>query len=641
MSVYIVIFQFQESSEAAQTGEYAPRRRSYPPEVFEIILSARHILPTVERTELMVAFYMEQLDWMAGLGDYDAMETWLIDFLVRIKQPDLQLEYLRQDDATRLALVVGCILSSVQIAGEGLVKVFFPDSEPMNSALVDPTRQSIKNTYEKHLRKLLDVALQYDGSTPDLIRSSLMYYFFLKNEGRYGEEGAVPFMQSISRLVRLANLHLDPPFTTSEVEAESRRRLFLSYYVYSRVTCITSGEGISISDREITTQEPQKEDYYSTALGKRSVLCQIYKARLFRRVEGFLNEMKRGVNEDAIRRYEIFLEGWRQSLPPMLHPTLPRLTSSYRTIRGFDLERHLLQATYYISRSTLNRSCFFPSDAVSMDQVHRSRQACIDSALGMIKIQESLRMRIVSDHHLRCLYVPLFTLESSITLALASLIELANPSPNRDAMDNVQDYMRWAYRGRDLLVTIPTDFTQGVQAVKLVSRVLSKATKIINLHALQLVPQTDDKSAIREILSGEDGERLCIPLLDVHYKRTDFDNIHKNAYKATGVIKVTEMTPLSNSSTSEFGSSPKIITPLDGIALTSIELAQGSPTYADLGMDFFNQLAAALQPVTHQPSLLPTTTTTTTSSSAIQPETHNQTLDEQMDIWLASLQTVS
>lgn len=52
----------------------------------------------------MIAFYMEQLDWMSGLGDCDAMELWLIDFLVRIKQPDLQLEYLRQGDATRLSL---------------------------------------------------------------------------------------------------------------------------------------------------------------------------------------------------------------------------------------------------------------------------------------------------------------------------------------------------------------------------------------------------------------------------------------------------------------------------------------------------------------------------------------------------------
>lgn len=633
--------QFQENSQSAP-AECKPQRQAYPTEAFQMIESARCILPSVERTELLIAFYMEQLDWMYNVADYDAIDGWLSSYLERIKQPGLYIDDLREGDATRLALVVACILASVQIASEGLVKVFYPDSEPLSTTVqLDPTRQSIKNSYETQLRNLLDVALQQDGSSPDLIRASLIYHFYLKNEGGHGQEGAVPLMQSISRLVKMIQLHLEPSYTMPEAESESRRRLFLSYYIFERITCITSNCPAAISDREITIKEPQ-EVYHSVMLGKRLYLCQIYKARLFKSIEGFVLEMKNGVTEGGMVRYEQFLQSWQQSLPDALDPSLPRLTPALRPVRGFDLERHLLQATFHISRSTVHRNCFFPGDGISMERVEASRQICIDSALSMIKIQESLRMRIVSDHHLRCLYVPLFTLEAALTLALASLIELASASPAAGVPASVQDYMRWAYRGRDLLVTIPTDFTQGVLAVKLVSRVLSKATQIIQLHALQIVPHLDDRSAIREILCNDEGERVTIPLLDAHFIRDDQATIHKRAYhNSIGQSSLVDArlptTAESSSSTyptpATMTSTP--VTSNGAIAEGSGFAVSGSPTYADLGLEFFNELAAALQPAARPGP------TTSFSSVASVPDHSSQTLDQQLDEWLRSLQNIA
>jgi hypothetical protein len=645
--------QFQENTQTAQ-GDHSQRVRFYPMESFRIIETARRILPSVERTELMIAFYMEQLDcWMYNVADYDAMDSWLASFLDRIKRLGLHVDDLSDGDATRLALVVACILASVQLASEGLVRVYFPEPEASSTTIQsDPTRQSIKNSYEKQLRNLLDVALQHDGSSPDLIRASLIYHLYLKNEGGRGQEGAVPLMGSISRLVRMIDMHRDPPPSMPEAEAESRRRLFLTYYIFERINSITTHLPVAISDLDITIKEP-RDTYHSVMLGKRVNLCQIYKARIFKSIEDFLAEMKVGLSEALMVRFELYLQGWQQSLPSALDPSLPRLTAALRPIRGFDLERHLLQAVYHISRSTVHRNCFFPSNGISMERVTASRQICIDSALSMIRIQESLRMRIVSDHHLRCLFVPLFTLEAALTLALASLIELSGTSAAAGVPATVQDYMRWAFRGRDLLVTIPTDYTAAVQAVKLVSRVLSKASKIIDLHALQIVTHLDDKSAIREVLCDDDGERVNIPLLDNHFSRDHNGFIHKLAFKdVTSQPKNTRNgTGTSDSLSNQFSASTDSSFPYPATTPSSSDFSTplkfndlssqggfgigGSPTYADLGLDFFNEMAAALQPIRTVPP------TTSTSNILMPPDPASQSLDEQLDLWLASLQTIS
>ncbi|UZJ56868.1 hypothetical protein CBS101457_006188 [Exobasidium rhododendri] len=665
--------RMKNNTEAERDG-LAPYHRSYPPEVFETFEMIRLELPTSEKTELWQTFFMEEMNWMYLVGDFESLDTWLNSFLERFnkKGEKLKTDDVKVGDATRLSLILATILVSVQVANEGLTKIFFLDSEPSSIAKVqeERTKDSIVQSYEEHVRAMLGLATQYDGSSPDLIRASLIYSIYLRNEGRSGGEEAALLVQSISRMVIRCDLQNDPSPTYLHKERESRRRLFWTYYIFDRICCVTSSSPIKISQAEITTKEPEYE-YVCGMMGRRNNGCLIYKARLLRIVEDFLGKIQTGgVSAADIEGYEQYCQDWTRSLPEELQPSLPRLNASQRLIRNFELERRILLLSYYTSLTTMHRLCFFPNKLISIEQMNHSRQVCIESTVSIIKIQESLRMRFVSGHHLRWIYIPLTTLESAITLVLASLMELSIESLGGTSGGgeggggeggiprSVRHYMHWAYRGRDLLLTIPADFAPAVQALKLVSRVLLKASKIINMNA-----RVDSKMAIKDVLTGEDGRQLVIPLIDHHYKKAEGYGI-----KATSVISGSAQGTTDTSSTDTpsypivkpavFGnfhpdgyassydtyqhttSSISQVPMLDAQRVLQNDLnnylkVDGEPTHADVDADFFNDVAAALHPFE---TLNQSTFIGSFMNQHHVPTDNGQSLDEQMESWLATLQ---
>jgi hypothetical protein len=556
------------------------------------------------------------------------MNVWMFDFLERIKQPALQVDDIEEFDSTRLSLILSFILCAVQIASEGLIKVFFLLPEPTIGKKVSPkSKKDIMVTFERHLCEMLELAMLYDGGSPDLIRANMTYYFYLKNEMKPGKEKQDGLLlQSISLMIRVANLQLDPPISLPQKERESQRRLFWSYYIFDRIACMIGSKHIMIHDAEITTKEPQDE-FQCGIMGKRMNWCHIYKARLFTFVEGFLIKVQTagGISPKDIQDYEVFLQGWLTSLPNSTKSSLPRLDDTLRMTQTFDLERHLLISSYYITQIALHRHCLFKSERISLDQVNQSRQICIDSAVELIKIQERLRMRLSSDHHLRCIYVPLFTLESSITLALAALIEISGQESDIGPPSRVDYYMAWAFRGRDLLHTIPVDFPPTIQAIKLVSRVLLKASNIIDLHRQGIAFQNDDEAS-----TFQDVLRSDIPLIEQHYAKQTGNGIESlSARTATAAADAQLARSLDNTTSLYFQEAAEACFPSAALTLGNDTTVNNDdqwigqdPTLADFGLEFFNEWAATLRPSScndHQWSTM-------------------TNLDDQMDSWQALLQ---
>lgn len=315
-----------------------------------------------------------------------------------------------------------------------------------------------------------------------------------------------------------------------------------------------------------------------------------------------------GFGSSDVCECDTYLQKWVKSLPTSPDLSLPRLDQSLQSVSNFDLERHLLHMSYYAICQALHRTCFFPGKLIAADQVFYSRQICADSALAMIKLQESLRMRIVSDHHLRCLYIPLFTLEASITLALVSLLDLGN-----DPSVKVSDYMSWARRGHTLLLSSPSNFGPTMQASKLLSRILLKCSQIIELHtqALESGTSVDGKMDLQGILTEEGGKAKLVPWSGKSHGRADGQ-----------ILQRSNSSPLlpGNVEAYPFEGSP--------IDRDGFELSESS--YADLGLLFFDNLAGPIQ----------TEGISGTPLSSSQNTMNSQNFEVQMDAWLETLRGI-
>lgn len=165
---------------------------------------------------------------MYHIYDYDSMQTWLLPFLDCTKVSQSTTNNMRKTDATKLALVTAHILASLQVASESLIKALFLGckSNATNSRLSD-----IKSLYEKTLCNLLEIAVNHDGASTEVIRASLVYLFYLKNEGQHEEEKVAKLMETICKMVKESQLYLDPPSCLPEAERESRRKLFWTFYI--------------------------------------------------------------------------------------------------------------------------------------------------------------------------------------------------------------------------------------------------------------------------------------------------------------------------------------------------------------------------------------------------------------------------
>ena len=647
----------QHSAQAVERGTQKPAATttaaaaSYPPSSAASIKAARLDLPVPERATLMVLFFMEQLDWMYEAGDYDDMDQWLGPFLTRMSGPS-SLDNLTKGDATRLCLVITMLAATMQIASEGLLKIYFLDAAPVGLSHSTLSRSTVKERYETHIRNLLDMATQHDGASADLIRCSIIYMHFLKNEGRHGESGNRPLMSSLSQLVEKAQLHLEPDASYSPLERESRRRLFWTFFCFNRMSCAHLGYPIQLADGLIKTHEPSKETW-SPLMGRRIHLTIIYRVKLARiaaQLAAMLQNNSTSVK--AIETIEQRFQAFIRSLPPELHPSLPPLAPDLRQLRTFDLQRHVFQIFCNSVHGSIHRLCFFPSQSIPLERVQKSRKICTDAALSMIKAQESLRMRLVSEHHLRCFYVPYYLLESSITLVLASLIELGNTLAGKDMPETVHEYMRWSHRARNILTSIPSDFAPAVQGVRLLSRVLAKAAQIIDLRAQHKLTPTDSNTAIREVLCDDEGRRQPIPFLEPAHCTTRFSppvtDTHGQSVKGEAGTTSSCSTGPSDGSTA-LTTPPYLSTGNSGLYSAALnDFVPGvyagtvEPTYADLGIDFFNSLALALpNPFSADADLQEHfQQQQQTSAPAVTPQQHGNPLglDDQMDSWLASLQ---
>lgn len=282
---------------------------------------------------------------------------------------------------------------------------------------------------------------------------------FLKNEGRLGHPGNQPLMTSLSQLVEKARLHLDPDASFPPPKRESHRRLFWTFYFLNRLTCAHFGYPIELTEDMITTQEPAKESW-SPLMGRRVHLTTIYRVEVARIAGQLLAMMQQSsVNAEEVVAIEDRFQAFVRSLPPELHPSMPPLAPDMRQLRTFDLQRHIFHIYCDSVHGALHRICFFPTPSIPHQQVQQSRQICVESAVNTIRVQKSLRMRLVSEHHLRCFYVPYFLLEASITLILASLVELGDTLPGKAVSVTAHHYIRWARRARDILNSVPSDFT--------------------------------------------------------------------------------------------------------------------------------------------------------------------------------------
>lgn len=689
-SFFAFVERFQQHTQNA--NQQNPQS-AYPVEFITAITRAKSDLPVLQRVKLLILFFMEHLEWAIEAADYDEMDSWLLSFLNKICQKSLTSDRLIKGDATRLCLVMTILASSIQVTNEALLKIQFLDSNPATFTQQNMTRKVVKDTYESHIRNLLDIATQQDGASVNLVRSSIIYCYFLKNEGRHCESNNQPFGKSISQIVQQTNLHIDPSPSLSEYERNSQRKLFWAFYGFDRMTAAHHGYPILIKDDMITTKEPIEETW-APKLGRRVHLTSIFRSRLSRiggRLATLLN--KDSLNVDSVQMIEKQLQAWENSLPLELQPQLSELPANLYQLRTFDLQRRLLLVIYYSIRGSLHRLCFFPTDTIDMKQVQKSRKVCVNSAMEMIKVQEGFRLLLVSEHNLRFFFVPYFMLESAITLVLTTLIDVGNLPPGSDTPEEIVQYMKWARRALDLLISLPSDFPPAIQGARLLSRVLTKASQILELHAQRKLTSVESSSAIREVLCDDTGARMPIPLHD-HIRNKNQTVAPPESSTSAGQNARTPASFTTSSSLSDFSTS--LNQPSDFLSSSSPSLVQSSnsnsmqgsfsslgtksssssyltmaptpsaapdllsePTYADLGLDFFDTMANALsnpfsgeidplllqqqQQEQIQPSPVHQQQSFQQQMLQLQPpglHNNNHTgLDDQMDMWLASLQT--
>lgn len=675
---FTFVERFQQHTQANDRDNVV--ESAYPADVIAIINAARNDLPTPDRTRLLIIFFFDHLEWSYDAGDFDELNQWLDPFLHRMSLPSVSFDRFEKGDVTKLCLIITILATTIQGANEGLIQTFFLDSN-ISFTPMRMTRLALKETYDAHLRNLLDSAAHQDGSSIGLIRCSLMYCYILKNDGRHYESGNEPFLKSISHLVKQEELHLDPlPALYTPEQADSRRRLFWTFYCFNRMTAAHTGFPLSIADSEITTKEPNAESW-SPVLGRRINLYVIYRSRLCgigSKMALFLSTD--GVPVHTVKLIDEQLVAWYAALPPEMDASLPVLSPDLHQLRTFDIQRRVLHVIYHSVRSALHRLCFFPTESISMDQVRISRRICVTSAMNMIKEQEGLRLRLVGEHHLRFFFLPYFMLEAAITLVLTTLIEVGNVPLGNTIPDNINEYMKWGHRALHLLLSLPSDFPPAAQGARLLSRVLTKATQILDLHAQRKLTQMDSNSAIRDVLLDDQGRKMSIPLHEGPNGSSSSrpsSSAHHNSASDSGNAR----TPASLTSSSSYGDfssgfpqSTSDYVPAvrsralpDYTTIASIRskqntlpnrpthsfqadtqmpqgLPSGEPTYADMGLDFFDTMASSLTNpfLSEADSLLMSQQMMPQQDSQpyVQPATPSNGMDDQMNAWLASLQSV-
>ncbi|CAD6939896.1 unnamed protein product [Tilletia controversa] len=521
---FISEYEGHLGSGPASRNERIPK--SYSQEHVEEIWSFCENLPS-RNLDILVGSYLNDVDWMYQIVDADAVSYRLLpDLISRILNP--RVDYaarpqewasaLRWGDMTRLSLLGGMILGSVQATGETVLKLTFKQaagpistagssgnnssafstgsnrdrgllgeasshdsslssaqsamtgsssaSNSRSSARLTPqprTAPSVKaevlSPLEGQVQRLVHLATMVEGPSPDLVKARMVLLNFIKNEARLAEPEAHQFLEETVEVTMEADMHKDPgSLQISDDDKEDHRRLFYNLYAF---------------DSKTTQGTP-------------------------------------------------------------FHPSLPQIPPELSRFHTLDRQRHLYLICFHSVREALHRLAFFQGPMISAQHAEYSREACAQAAVVLLETQRSLRIRIFSTGDLCCFYIPFFNLEPAVTLVISAILVLQSEPAQHEAdyMRNlpmkkakVDYYMQWAQHALDLLRSMPKDIAVATQGSFMLSRVLRKAAIIVEhvtrppspgggQHNRPPIASLERTSAwMQDLFCDEHGQRMKMPYL--------------------------------------------------------------------------------------------------------------------------------
>ncbi|KAE8220391.1 hypothetical protein CF319_g6069 [Tilletia indica] len=538
----------------ANRSERVPK--SYSHEHVEEIWSFCENLPS-RNLDILIGSYLNDVDWMYQIVDADAVIYGLLpDLVFRILDPRLTFttrpqewaSALRWGDMTRLSLLGGMILGSVQATGETVLKLTFKQAGEPNAAAVGNSlpgsvrlagdlsshdsgfssaqsvlsgassaqnsggsdrlanrsrnapsvKTEVLSVLEGQVRRLLHLATMIEGPSSELVKARMILLNFIKNEARLAEPETHQFLEDTVKITMEAEMHKDPgSLQISDEEKEDRRRLFCNLYAFDRFAALFFGKRPAFPEEEITSQLPQersiingKENLYTFLLLKAQlgkIVTRIALAALEVPVEG-----------DKISQLEVGLQDFsKMTQGTPFHTSLPQIPPELRQFHTLDRQRHLYLICFHSVREALHRLAFFQGPMITAQHARYSREACAQSAVVLLETQRSLRLRIFSSGDLCCFYIPFFNLEPAITLIISAIVTL-QAEPAQGEVDYVRNlpvkkakvdyYMQWAQHALDLLRSMPEDIVVATQGSFLLSRVLRKAAIIVDHSTRPLAP---------------------------------------------------------------------------------------------------------------------------------------------------------
>ncbi|CAD6937924.1 unnamed protein product [Tilletia controversa] len=500
---FISEYEGHLGSGPASRNERIPK--SYSQEHVEEIWSFCENLPS-RNLDILVGSYLNDVDWMYQIVDADAVSYRLLpDLISRILNP--RVDYaarpqewasaLRWGDMTRLSLLGGMILGSVQATGETVLKLTFKQaagpistagssgnnssafstgsnrdrgllgeasshdsslssaqsamtgsssaSNSRSSARLTPqprTAPSVKaevlSLLEGQVQRLVHLATMVEGPSPDLVKARMVLLNFIKNEARLAEPEAHQFLEETVEVTMEADMHKDPgSLQISDDDKEDHRRLFYNLYAFDRFAALFFGKRPSFPEEEITTELPQERWVIN---GKEYLYTfLLLKGRLAKIVTGIaLAALEVPVDGDKISDLEVQLQEFSKTTQGTpFHPSLPQIPPELSRFHTLDRQRHLYLICFHSVREALHRLAFFQGPMISAQHAEYSREACAQAAVVLLETQRSLRIRIFSTGDLCCFYIPFFNLEPAVTLVISAILVLQSEPAQHEA-----DYMR-------------------------------------------------------------------------------------------------------------------------------------------------------------------------------------------------------
>ncbi|PWN39504.1 hypothetical protein IE81DRAFT_23965 [Ceraceosorus guamensis] len=435
-------------------------------------------LPSQKVCEELIGFYLSNVDYMYGAAEAgrDSLSAWMRGLMDRFQPGTAQIcpLLLNHDDASRMAFVATTMLAAVQMLDPHRAVLSLVDSDPTSNlfgAAAAPDKSSTRALLESTALALLDLAIEADEASPLQVRINLILLHYFKNEGRSATPTAKMLVRRNAQVVRACKLHLDPPLDSPELE--SLRSLFYTYYIYDRYSSVNFGALPAIADHEITTQPPVPEHFSSaTNVG----LGASPKIRFAKIAGDMASAIYRAQLDDAtIDRLDAELVECADNLPCAY--ALSSTNDVEASQSGvMQVQRHALWISYHSARAMLHRTRFFSRNATPSAAEEKSRALCIESAIEMIKAQQSVRKRtgMAVELYSRSFLASYLTLEPATTLVVSALTEVAKTPGNAALPHTVDVYLAWARRGLLCLETLPSDLDLASRSAHLLSRILKK-----------------------------------------------------------------------------------------------------------------------------------------------------------------------